>query len=60
MESIRKLSFAIKGMWSFGKSGYTSAKQNFDPKALDVDLKGKVYIVTGSNSGLVRITFFNK
>jgi len=37
---------------SFGKSGYVMRARYFDPEALNVDLSGKVAIVTGANSGV--------
>lgn len=42
----------MQGWWNYGKSGYERASKNFDPKALEVNLKNQIAIVTGANSGL--------
>lgn len=53
MASIYRASvWFLHGWWNYGKSGYERASKNFDPKDLEVNLKDKIAIVTGSNSGL--------
>ncbi|KAJ3200186.1 Dehydrogenase/reductase SDR member 12, partial [Dinochytrium kinnereticum] len=44
--------FSIGGYNQFSRFGYLSNAEKFTPGALDVDLKGKVAIVTGANAGL--------
>lgn len=46
----------LTGIWSFGRSGFERASRSWDPESLNVDLTGKVHIVTGANSGLGRYT----
>ncbi len=45
-------------VFSFDRTGYRLHKQRFDPDDLDVDLAGKVCLITGANSGLGRATAF--
>ena len=46
------------GLWYFGgrvkytKVGYAEAEKSFSPSSLNVDLRGKVYVVTGANQGI--------
>ncbi|KAJ3115331.1 Dehydrogenase/reductase SDR member 12 [Phlyctochytrium bullatum] len=49
--SYRATLFAAGGYSQFTKSGYLSNAEKFTPGALDVNLQGKVAIVTGANSG---------
>jgi NAD(P)-dependent dehydrogenase (short-subunit alcohol dehydrogenase family) len=37
---------------SFDRTGYRVHSLGFDPADLDVDLRGRVYLVTGANSGI--------
>jgi len=37
---------------SFGKAGYVMRARYFEPGALDVDMHGRVCVVTGANSGI--------
>ena len=41
---------------SFDRSGFERHRKGFDPVDLQVDLSGKVFLVTGANSGLGRAT----
>eukprot|EP01138_Halocafeteria_seosinensis_P008293 gb/GECG01008474.1/.p1 GENE.gb/GECG01008474.1/~~gb/GECG01008474.1/.p1 ORF type:complete len:348 (+),score=38.04 gb/GECG01008474.1/:1-1044(+) len=41
-----------EGSKKYGREGFLKASKNWDPKALDKDLTGLHYIVTGANSGL--------
>lgn len=52
MQVIRVAQFLILGYTGFGKRGFQNNQTTFTPKVLDVDLKGKHYIVTGATSGL--------
>lgn len=40
--------------WSFDRTGYLRHARRFDPADLDVDLKGRRFLVTGANSGIGR------
>jgi dehydrogenase/reductase SDR family member 12 len=42
--------------FSFDRTGYLIHRLRFDPSDLDVDMRGKVCLVTGANSGLGRAT----
>ncbi|KAJ3325281.1 Dehydrogenase/reductase SDR member 12, partial [Gonapodya sp. JEL0774] len=53
---VRTTLFSVWGVYEFAKAGYERNAKNFTPGALDVDLSGKVAIVTGANAGLGRIT----
>ncbi|KAJ3094372.1 Dehydrogenase/reductase SDR member 12, partial [Phlyctochytrium planicorne] len=44
--------FSIGGYNQFSRYGFITNSASFTPGALDVDLKGKVAIVTGANAGL--------
>jgi len=44
--------FQIQGFIYFTQAGYQRNSRNWDPKELEIDLSGKVYIVTGGNSGI--------
>jgi len=41
---------------TFTNAGYFAAQKGWKPNALDVDLSGKTYVVTGANAGLGRAT----
>lgn len=42
----------MKGLREYTKSGYEAASKNFNEDDLNVDCTGKVFMVTGANSGL--------
>lgn len=44
------------GYTNFGARGYAANERSFTRGALDVDLKGRHYLVTGATSGLGRVT----
>jgi len=48
--------FFYKGMTEFSQAGFLENSKHFDSKALDVDMKGKVVVITGANSGLGKVT----
>lgn len=48
--------FLRTGNRDFGAEGYTRAAAAFRPADLDVDLRGRRYVVTGANAGIGRAT----
>lgn len=42
----------MKGLREYTKGGYQTASKQFNDGDLDVDCSGKVYMITGSNSGI--------
>eukprot|EP00171_Calliarthron_tuberculosum_P013525 IDg13525t1 len=54
MQVLRGLQFFALGYAHFGHRGYAARKRSFSPGALDVDLSGRHYVVTGASSGLGR------
>lgn len=54
MQAFRGLQFFALGYAHFGHRGYAARKHTFTPGALDVDLSGRHYVVTGASSGLGR------
>ncbi|GBB86665.1 hypothetical protein RclHR1_13040001 [Rhizophagus clarus] len=53
MSSLYRLSaWAFFGLKDYTRRGYESNSKNFNNEALNVDLTGKIAIVTGANSGL--------
>ena len=57
MSIYRNTLFFLKGMSEFSKSGYEKASAKFNPGELDVDLKGKVFLVTGASRYLIFFLF---
>ena len=49
---LRNASWFRKGLREFTRSGYDTASRNFIEGELVEDLKGRYYMVTGSNSGI--------
>ncbi|KAI0560223.1 dehydrogenase/reductase SDR family member 12 isoform X1 [Gracilaria domingensis] len=56
MQAVRAAQFVLLGYKNFGSRGFQAHQKSFNPKALDVDLSGKHYIVTGGTSGLGFVT----
>ncbi|KAI8919543.1 hypothetical protein BC831DRAFT_481460 [Entophlyctis helioformis] len=56
VSAFRSTLFTGMGLIDFTQAGFQRAARSFNPKALDVDLTGKVAIVTGANSGLGKET----
>ncbi|KAJ3088764.1 hypothetical protein HK102_008011 [Quaeritorhiza haematococci] len=56
LTSYRATVFGIKGYLEYTKQGFQNAQKDFTPGALDVDLTGRVAMVTGANSGLGKVT----
>ncbi|CAN8077336.1 unnamed protein product [Agarophyton chilense] len=56
MQGLRAAQFVLLGYMNFGSRGFNAQKKSFNPKALDVDLTGRHYIVTGGTSGLGYVT----
>nr|XP_039258437.1 dehydrogenase/reductase SDR family member 12-like [Styela clava] len=52
MSLYQKGVFLVKGLREFTKSGYIAAEKSFNAKDLGVDVKGRSYMITGSNSGI--------
>ncbi len=52
MSFYRNVVWYVKGLQEYTQSGFLSAAKHFEAKDLDVDLRGKTYLITGANSGL--------
>jgi len=52
MSMYRNGVFIIKGLKQFTKGGYENASKSFKPADMEVDLSGKVVMITGANSGI--------
>jgi len=46
----------LKGLREYTCGGFTSAAKGFNQEDLDVDCKGKAYMITGANSGIGKQT----
>lgn len=42
----------LTGVSDLSRSGYESASKHFDPADLEVDVAGRSFLITGSNSGI--------
>lgn len=56
MEWYRRGAWFIQGWFNYTKHAYERVSKHFNPTDLEVDLKGKVAVVTGANSGLGLVT----
>tara|TARA_R110002050_G_scaffold291264_1_gene445628 strand:+ start:361 stop:555 length:195 start_codon:yes stop_codon:yes gene_type:complete len=59
MSIYRNSVFFVKGVKEYTKGGYEAAEKDFNEKDIPSppdSLKGKAYIVTGSNSGIGKYT----
>jgi len=56
MSFYRNTVWFMKGMREYTKTGYEAAAKSFIPGDLDVDVKGKAFLITGSNSGIGKET----
>lgn len=54
--SYRATLFGLWGYKDFTKPGFVAASKSFDTTSLDVDVKGRTFVVTGANSGLGKLT----
>lgn len=52
MTLYRKCVWFVKGLREYTKSGYQTASQRFNDGDLDVDCAGKIFMITGANSGI--------
>ena len=52
MSLYRNLVWYMKGLSEYTQGGYLSAAKSFSADDLDVDCKGKSYMITGANSGI--------
>lgn len=52
MQGLRIAQFLALGYSSFGHRGYAAREALFTPGVLDIDLKGRHYLVTGAGGGL--------
>lgn len=51
-QALTTTGFYLYGKRHFTRTGWLKNSASYDPNALDVNLSGKVYAVTGANSGL--------
>lgn len=56
MTFYRNLVWFTKGFREYTKNGYLAAEKSFDPKALDVDVSSRTFMITGANSGIGKDT----
>lgn len=56
MTFYRNLVWFAKGFREYTKNGYLAAERSFDPKALDVDVSSRTFMITGANSGIGKDT----
>lgn len=52
MTFYRNLVWFGKGFREYTKNGFLAAEKSFDPKALDVDISSRTFMITGANSGI--------
>ncbi|XP_047286578.1 dehydrogenase/reductase SDR family member 12 isoform X4 [Homo sapiens] len=56
MSLYRSVVWFAKGLREYTKSGYESACKDFVPHDLEVQIPGRVFLVTGGNSGIGKAT----
>jgi len=56
MSIYRNTVWLVKGLREYTCGGFTSAAKGFNQEDLDVDCKGKAYMITGANSGIGKQT----
>lgn len=56
MQALRVAQFLALGYSNYGVRGFLANERHFTKGALDVDLRGRHYLVTGATSGLGRVT----
>lgn len=56
MTFYRNVVWFAKGLREYTKNGYIAAEKSFDPKALDVDVSSRSFMITGANSGIGKDT----
>lgn len=59
MSVYRNTVWLVKGLREFTRSGYEKACKSFNDSDLEVDCTDKVYLVTGANSGIGKVSAFN-
>ena len=52
MSLWRNVVWFAKGFKEYTRGGYASASKHFNAGDLDVDCGGKIFMVTGANSGI--------
>jgi len=52
MSIYRNVVWYFKGLKEFTKTGYDAASKMFQKGDLDVDCRGRSYMITGANSGI--------
>ena len=52
MSLYRNTVWLFKGLREYTKGGYQAASKKFKPEDLDVDCSGRVFMITGANSGI--------
>uniref|UniRef100_A0A8B9QST5 Dehydrogenase/reductase SDR family member 12 n=1 Tax=Anas platyrhynchos TaxID=8839 RepID=A0A8B9QST5_ANAPL len=56
MSWYRNTVWFVKGLREYTRSGYESASKHFNPADLEVNVSGKSFLITGSNSGIGKAT----
>jgi len=56
MSIYRNTVWLVKGLREYTCGGFTAAAKGFNQEDLDVDCKGKAYMITGANSGIGKQT----
>jgi len=56
MSIFRNTVWIVKGLREYTSGGFTAAAKGFNQADLDVDCKGKAFMITGANSGIGKET----